>query len=193
MNAPIQHQHFHEFRSTSAAPPFADPPSPDSTDPKISAFFNVTFTSSRLVLWGHSTAEPAERRAGTALRPLLHPSRSLRHSPHHPYWEWVAPPTTITRWSLLRSWVVIFKELRNSLPSFMFILSITLPILSIRSVLSSIFINSHQETFSGQACNPPDPHWSFFFSIGGGVLRYLVPKWLLFLNLCGGCFFSLPA
>jgi hypothetical protein len=26
--------------------PLADPPSPDSTDPKISAFYNVTFTSS---------------------------------------------------------------------------------------------------------------------------------------------------
>jgi len=22
-------------------------------------------------------------------------------------------------------------------------------------------LNSHQETVSGQACNPPDPHWSF--------------------------------
>jgi hypothetical protein len=25
--------------------------------------------------------------------------------------------------------------------------------------LSSTVINSHQEPVSGQACNPPDPHW----------------------------------
>jgi hypothetical protein len=28
-------------------------------------------------------------------------------------WEWVALSTTITRWSLLRNWVLILKELRN--------------------------------------------------------------------------------
>jgi len=49
-----------------------------------------------------------------------------------------------------------------------------------RRALSDTIINSHQETVSGQACNPPDPHWPSSF--GGGVLWYLVPKWLLFLN-----------
>jgi len=44
------------------------------------------------------------------------------------------PSTTISRWSLLWSWVLIFKELRNLLPSFMFILSTTLPYLSIPDV-----------------------------------------------------------
>ena len=36
----------------------------------------------------------------------------------------------------------------------------------IRRALSSTTINSHQETVSGQACKPPDPHRyiSFFFS-----------------------------
>jgi hypothetical protein len=34
--APLQHRQ-----------PSADPPTPDSTNPKISAFFNVTYTSSR--------------------------------------------------------------------------------------------------------------------------------------------------
>jgi hypothetical protein len=33
-----------------------------------------------------------------------------------------------------------------------------------------------------QACNPPDPHWSLSYSIGGGVLRYSIPKWLLSLD-----------
>jgi hypothetical protein len=26
------------------------------------------------------------------------------------FWNWVAPSTTITRWSLFRSWVLILKE-----------------------------------------------------------------------------------
>ena len=51
------------------------------------------------------------------------------------FWEWVAPSTTITCWSLLRSWVLIVKELRNLLPSFfMYNLSTTLPSLSIPDV-----------------------------------------------------------
>ena len=32
-----------------------------------------------------------------------------------------------------------------------------------RRALSSTVINSHQEPVSGQACNPPDPHWFFPF------------------------------
>ena len=58
------------------------------------------------------------------------------------FWEWVAPSTTITRWSLLRSWVLILKELRNLLPSFMFILSITLPNLSISDVPFSALLST---------------------------------------------------
>jgi len=61
-----------------------------------------------------------------------------------------------------------------------------------RRALSSTVINSHQEPVSGQACNPLDPHWFSFPFRGGGGLRYSVPKWLLFLNLCGE-WFSLPA
>ena len=59
-----------------------------------------------------------------------------------------------------------------------------------RRALSSTVIKSHQETVSGQACNPPDPHWYFSFTFGGGVLRYPVPKRLLFLNYCGEWFFT---
>jgi len=40
------------------------------------------------------------------------------------FWEWVAPSKTITRWSFSRSLVLILKELRSLLQSFMFILSI---------------------------------------------------------------------
>jgi hypothetical protein len=51
-----------------------------------------------------------------------------------------------------------------------------------RCALSNTITNSHQETVSGQACNPPGPHMSFSFYIVKGVLRYPVPKWLSFLN-----------
>ena len=34
-----------------------------------------------------------------------------------------------------------------------------------RRALSSTIINSHQETVSGQACNPPDPHSIFLFPL----------------------------
>jgi hypothetical protein len=54
----------------------------------------------------------------------------------------VAPCTTITHWSLIRSWALILKE--------------TCPQAS--CVLSSTIIDSHQETVWGQACNPPDSH-----------------------------------
>jgi len=66
--------------------PLADPPSPDSIDPKISAFYTVTFTSSR-----SSTVRTLDRR--TSWAPCRNntkasaPSskRSLRYPPHHPF------------------------------------------------------------------------------------------------------------
>jgi hypothetical protein len=72
-------------------PPPADTPSPDSTDPNVSVFSNVTFTSSI-----SSIVRTLDRR---------------------------------------RIWVLILKEFRNLLPSFMFILSITLPTLSLQAAL----------------------------------------------------------
>ena len=57
-------------------------------------------------------------------------------------WKWMALSTTVTRWSLLRSWVLILKDLRNLLPSFMFILSITLPNLFIPDVLFPALIST---------------------------------------------------
>jgi hypothetical protein len=56
---------------------------------------------------------------------------------------------------LLRSWVLILKELSNLPLSFMFNLSTEL--VHTRRILFSPIINSHQKTVSGQACNPPDP------------------------------------
>jgi len=93
--------------------------------------------------------------------------------------------TTITRWGLLRSWVLFLRVKKlAAFPSFMFILSITLPNLSIPDVpFPALLSTLIRRRF--QVCIPPDPHWSYFFPIGGGVLRYSIPKWLLFLNKCG--------
>jgi hypothetical protein len=46
-----------------------------------------------------------------------------------------------------------------------------------RRALSSTIINSLQETVSSQACSLPE----IFLSLGG-VLRYPITKWLLFLD-----------
>jgi hypothetical protein len=44
-----------------------------------------------------------------------------------------------------------------------------------RRALFNTIISSHEETISGPACNPPDPHQSISSSFGGGNLRYSVP------------------
>jgi len=52
--------------SSTAPPATTEQPSPESTVPKFLPDVNATFTSSRHNSGGHSTTEPAERRAGTA-------------------------------------------------------------------------------------------------------------------------------
>jgi len=173
--------------------PQADPPSPDNIVQKISVFSNGTFTPSR-----SSTVRTVDRRTSWAPHrnktKASAPSSKALPSPFTlSFWEWVAISKTITHWSLLRSWVLILKELRNLLAYKLHVHSVNYAaeLVHTRRAHSSTIINSHQqETVSGQACNPPDPHRYFSFSFGGGVLRYPVPKWLLFLNYCGGWFFT---
>ena len=97
--------------------PLADPPSPDSTDPKISAFSNVTFT------WRLCTVRTLDRRTSWAPRRnntmASIPSSKEPPLPSTPsFWEWVALSTTITRWILLRNWVLIPKELKARFQAF---------------------------------------------------------------------------
>jgi hypothetical protein len=52
-----------------------------------------------------------------------------------------------------------FQRAKKLATNFIYILSTTLPNLSIeRRTLTNTTINSHHELVSGQACNPPDPH-----------------------------------
>jgi len=82
----------------------ADPPSPDSTDPKVSAFFKVTSTSSRSskvrTLYLIISYVPCRNSTKTPATSFKEPP--LPFTP--PFWEWAAPSTTITRWSLIGSW-----------------------------------------------------------------------------------------
>ena len=94
------------------------------------------------------------------------------------------------------SWVLILEELGNLLPSIMFILSIMLPNLFITDVpfpARGELINhlSSGDNFRSSLQPSRSPLiLSLFF--GAGVLRYPVPKWLLFLIQCGE-WLSLPA
>jgi len=177
-----------ETRSTSTAPPAIS----RSTFPRQHQSQDLSVLQHAFTSLRSSTVKTLDRKTSWAprrdsIKASAPPFKEPPFLSTPSFWEWVAASTTITRWSLLRSWVLILQELTILPPSFMFILSIPLPNLSIPDshALSRTIINSHQETVSGQACNPPDPHWSFFLPIGGGVLQYpVLPRWwLLFLNV----------
>ena len=116
-------------------PPVANPPSPDSIDTKISAFINVTFISSR-----SSTVRTLDRRTSWAPRRnnTIASAPSFKEPPlpsaHHPIgsgWHHLNNHTL----EPLRSWVLTLKELHNLIPSFMYIMLITMLNLSIPDVL----------------------------------------------------------
>ena len=75
------------------------------------------------------------------------------------FWVWAALSTTPTLWSLSKNWVSIFKELWSLPPSSMCTVNFAAKLVHTRRALSSTIINSHKGPVSGQACNPPDPHW----------------------------------
>ena len=144
--------------------PLADPPSPDSTDPKVSAFSNVTFTSSSTVRTLDHRISWAPHRNNTKASAPSFQEPQLLSTPS--FWEWVVLSTTITRWSL-------FKELGLNSQSAVKIASkfhvhsvnYADKLVHTRRALSSTFIKSHQEKVSGKACNSPDPHCSFSYSM----------------------------
>ena len=114
--------------------PLVNPPSPDSTDPKISAFYNMIFTLSR-----SSTVRTRARRTSWAPRrnntKASAPSSKEPPLPSTPSFLGVGG-TIYNNHTLepLKSLTLILKELWYLLPSFMSILSITLPNLLIPDV-----------------------------------------------------------
>ena len=91
----------------------------------------------------------------------------------------------------LRTWVLILRKVRKiALKLHFHSVNYAAKLVRIRRTISSTSINSHQEPVSGQACNSLIPTDLFLFLYGGGVLRYPVPKWLLFLDYCWGVDFA---
>jgi len=112
------------------------------------------------------------------------------------FWVWAAPSTTPTLWrgyKGLQGWptarvsgwwhtLKLFKELgldsqiNKKLASKLHVHSVNFAaeLVHTRRALSSAVINSHQKPVSGQACNPPDPHWFSFPFRGGGALQFTV-------------------
>jgi len=143
-------------------PPPTDSPSPDSTVPEISAFSNMTFTSSR-----SSAVRTLDRRTSWApRRNSIYASAPSFKKPPLPstpsFWEWVAPSIhTLEPFQELGPDSQRVKKFTSKLH--VHSVNCAAKLVRTRRALSSTIINSHQVTVSGQACNPPDPHWSFFF------------------------------
>jgi len=112
--------------------------------------------------------------------PLHHFSRGLRYPPHV-CTILLGVGGTIYNNQTLEP----FKELdldsqkAKKLASKLHVHSVNYAVKSVktRHALSNTYINCHQKPVSGQACNPPDPHLSFFVFFGGFV-QYPVSKWL---------------
>ena len=139
-------------------PPATDTPSPNSTDPKISTFFNVTFISSR-----SSTVRTLDR--WTSWAPCRNSIKAFA-----PY---ILQGASITLHTILlgvggtiynyNRTLKPFKELGldflrvKKLASklhFHFV-NYAAKLVHTRRALSSTIINCHQEPLSIQACNPP--------------------------------------
>jgi len=147
--------------------PLADPPFPNCIDPKISASANVTFTSLR-----SSTVRTLDHRFSWAPR---RNSRKTSAPPfkEHPllstpsFWEWVAPSIAITRWSLLRSRVLILeisRELKFASKLHVHSVYYAAKLVHTRRAFHSTVIISHLEVASFRSSLQPS--WSlliFFF------------------------------
>ena len=140
--------------------PPVEPPTPDSTDLKTSAKLGVTSTSSRSSFVGI----PDLRTSWTPQRNkdlcnILQGASVTLHI------ILLGVGGTIYNTHTLKP----FKELGldsqrvKKLASKLHVNSVNFAakLVHTRCALSSTVINSHQEPVSGQACNPPDPHWFF--------------------------------
>jgi len=140
------------------------PSSPDSTgSPNISVYryFNVTSKSNTVRTIDLTTSWAPRRNSTKTSAPSR--SRSLCYPPHHPFgigWHY---------YYLQQSHTGAFEGLgldsqrAKKLASKLHMHSVkhTAKLVHTRRALSSTVINFHQEPVSGQACNPPDPHWLF--------------------------------
>jgi len=153
---PLPQQHRH---------PPKEPPTPDSTDLKTLANLGVTSTLSR-----SKTVRTPDLR--TSWTPQRNSTKTLAAFSKEPlllstssFWVWMAPSTTLTLWSLSRNWVSNWRIKKLASKLHVHSVNFAARLVHTRRALSSTVINSHQEPVSGQACNPPDPHWFFLSSL----------------------------
>jgi hypothetical protein len=152
--------------------PSVNPSFPYSTDPKISAFFNVTSTSPR-----SCTVRTLDRR--TSWAPHRNSIKASAPSFKEPpllstpsFWVWVVPSTAKnTRWSLLRSWVLILKESRN-FKLHVHSVNHAAKLVHTRHALSSTVINSRRSHVRVRPATLLIPTDLFLVLSGGGVIRY---------------------
>jgi len=130
-----------------APQPSAEPPTPYSANPKISAFFNLASASSRSTYCKNTMPQDQLSAAQEKHKGICTLLRSLRNLHTSSFWEWVAASTTIILKSLLRSWGLILKEFRNLLPSFICIsVDYAAKLVHTRCALSSTFIWKKRKT-----------------------------------------------
>jgi len=133
--------------------------------PKDLSFPNVTFTSprSRTVRTLDRRTSWAPRRNNTKASAPSFKEPPLPSTPF--YWEWVAPPTTITRWSHSKAWVAFLKD--KKLASKLHMHFETCP-------YQWCPLQYHYQLSSGAnfrlSLQPSGSNWPFFGLCGGGVL-----------------------
>jgi len=147
-------------------PPPTDPPSPDSTDPKISAFSQLDIHLIK-IKYGEDTRPQNQLSAAQeqhkGLCSILQGASVALHT------ILLGVASTIYNNHTLEP----FKELgldsqrvrKLAFKLHVYSVKYAAKLIHTRRALSSTVINFHQETVSGQACNSPDPCWSFSSSL----------------------------
>ena len=169
-------------------------PSLNSSDLKTSTKLGATSTSSR----SSSVRTPYLRTSWTPQRNSTKTIATFSKEPPllstSSFWVWAAPSTTHTL--ALKP----FKELgldsqrvkKLAFKLHVHSVNFAFKLVHTRRALSSTLINSHQEPVSGQACNPPDPHWFFlsfsrwrsFTALGTKVAPFPYLMWEVVFTAC---------
>ena len=87
------------------------------------------------------------------------------------FWEWLAPSTTTTRWSLFRSWVLIQRAKKLASKLHVHCAHYAAKLVYTRRALSSTVTNSIRRRFQVKPATLLIPIDPFLILFGGGFLR----------------------